>query len=381
MSRPFVETATEKTKAKGGANDAHVSSLDGVRCFAFLGVFAWHALQEKSFSWLAYYGALGVQVFFALSGFLIGGILLGLREIEGAGLGDKLRIFYIRRSLRIFPLYYLVLVLLLLLERSGIDWIGGSQYFIWNALYLTNIKTAFGGIQAGGVAHFWTLSVEEHFYLVAPLLMLTLSVRSLSWLCVLSWLLAAVGRIVCVAVGRPEAVHLSPMQFDCMTVGIAAAIYQAQGQFLGLGQLVVQRIVRWSAFLLIPVLMLRRIPGDFGVYSSFFLEHWTLSTASAGLFLYLWQKPKSRLAQFLTLGPLPYLGKISYGLYVFHLPCLVMSGFLFPFLPSGRSIAALAMTVCLAAISYRFFESPINDLKRYFSYRTLVQPRPEPVRV
>lgn len=120
------------------------------------------------------------------------------------------------------------------------------------------------------MAHFWTLSVEEHFYLVAPLLMLTLSVRSLSWLCVLSWLLAAVGRIVCVAVGRPEAVHLSPMQFDCMTVGIAAAIYQAQGQFLGLGQLVVQRIVRWSAFLLIPVLMLRRIPGDFGVYFEFF---------------------------------------------------------------------------------------------------------------
>lgn len=369
-----MTTTRDNTQATEGSDGTHVASLDGIRCVAFLGVFAWHALQHnRLLSPIAKYGALGVQVFFVLSGFLIGGILIGLRDIQGATLGAKLKIFYARRSLRIFPLYYLTLILLVLLEWSGVDWIGGSQYFLWNAAYLTNVKMFLGGMGAGGIAHFWTLSVEEHFYLVAPLLMLTMSLRGISLLCVASWIFAAAGRVFFHAIGQESGEFLSPMQFDCMTVGIAVAIYQSKGEFLGIGKVGMQGLFRWTGRLIVPLLLLRLIPSPAAQFFGLFFEQWTLSFAVSGLLVSLWNEPKSRIARLLSLGPLPYLGKISYGLYVFHLPSLVMAAALFSFMPRGNAIPAFAMTLGLAMLSYRFVESPINDLKRYFSYRSLRQ--------
>lgn len=369
-----MKKTRDETKATDGSDGAHVASLDGVRFVAFLGVFAWHALQHnRLLGSVAKYGALGVQVFFVLSGFLIGAILLGLRDIETATLGAKLKIFYARRSLRIFPLYYLTLILLVGLEWAGVEWIGGSQYFFWNAAYLTNVKLFLGDMGAGGLAHFWTLSVEEHFYMVAPLLMLTMSVRNLSLLCVASWLFAGAGRVFFHSIGRDNGILLSPMQFDCMTVGIAVALLQTKGEFLGLHQAAAHRLFRVAAWALGPILLLRFVPGAAATYFGLFFEQWVLSVAVSGLLVSLWTRPKSVIARVFSFGPMPYLGKISYGLYVFHLPCLVISAALFTFMPHGNAIPAFVMTVALAMLSFRFFESPINDLKRHFSYRSLRQ--------
>ena len=92
-------------------------------------------------------------------------------------------------------------------------------------------------------------------------------------------------------------------------------------------------------------------------------DNFVVATASVGLILVLWRSTSPVLARTFTIGPLPYLGRISYGLYIFHLPCLVLVSEYLDFLPIGQMIPAFAMTVGLAALSWRFVEAPANRLK------------------
>jgi peptidoglycan/LPS O-acetylase OafA/YrhL len=131
------------------------------------------------------------------------------------------------------------------------------------------------------------------------------------------------------------------------------------------------KIFSWSLGLLVPVLALRLVSGPIPTYLGLLIEQWILSVAVAGSLVFLWNNPKSQAARLLAKEPMPYLGKISYGLYVFHLPCLVASSVIFSFMPRGNAIPALAMTIGISMLSWRFFESPINDLKRHFSYSRL----------
>ena len=356
----------------------HVRSLDGLRFFAFLAVFVLHAYQgNKHLSRVVGYGGLGVSVFFVLSGFLIGGGLLEVRRVAQSPLRSSVRPFYIRRALRIFPLYYMALGLLLLLQWAGEDAVGGSDLLPWNLTYTTNVKFYVDGNVGGSLAHLWSLSVEEHFYLIAPLVILTLTTRQLSWVCVGTWIAAAAGRMFFWWNGDYIIGVLSPFPFDCLTVGIAAAIVQAEGNFLGVGRDTVLRISRWALAAAVVVLLLRqfqdqRIAGLLGQG----FENITVSLAVAGLVLSLWTSAATRSASFLAVTPLPYLGRISYGLYVFHLPCLVLAAVWFSFLPFGHAVPALAMTIGLAALSWRFVEGPINAQKRRFP---MLPPESRPV--
>jgi peptidoglycan/LPS O-acetylase OafA/YrhL len=346
----------------------HVRSLDGVRFFAFFGVFVFHALQgnAKLGPWAAH-GALGVQVFFVLSGFLIGDILLGLRERTSLPLGHRLRTFYVRRALRIFPLYYLVLVLIALLPSIGITVIGGRDVFWWNAAYLTNVAIYLGR-GFGGQSHFWSLAVEEHFYLIAPLLMLTVPLRRLTLAFVVTWIACAALR--CYDGPDTRSLEwLSPMQFDCMTVGIAAAMLERQGTFLGVGLEGAMKLAKASAALALVIMGLAHLHVAGARFVEHVAEQWLVSVASAGLILSLWNSESSAWARFFSLRPLAYLGKISYGLYVFHLPIIVIvTTSLENVMKHGSAIPALAVTILVSMISWRLFESPINDLKRHFPY-------------
>jgi peptidoglycan/LPS O-acetylase OafA/YrhL len=134
--------------------DGHRQQMDGLRFVAFLCVFAYHALGESFRA-----GGLGVDLFFALSGFLITRILL-LNESERPA--RDLGVFYARRVLRIFPLYYGVLVLFLIR--------GQLSYPLWQFLYAQNfLSFSQGALVKPG--HFWTLCVEEQFYLTYPLIL------------------------------------------------------------------------------------------------------------------------------------------------------------------------------------------------------------------
>lgn len=363
----------EAPSPQAGVGAQHVRALDGLRFFAFLAVFVFHSLHNNGSALIrtiVSYGALGVQVFFVLSGFLIGRILIELREQRSVSLGERLRTFYIRRALRIFPLYYLALGLLLCLPLVGINEVGGSRHFFWNAAYLTNLKMFLDGQGMGSISHFWSLAVEEHFYMIAPLLLLSVGIRPLSIGLVSLWLGCAATRGWLAMNGPEFGEMLSPVQFDCLTVGVAAAIVETKGSFLGVDRAQALRAALLCGIACVPVFALRHLASGPVLLFGAAVEHWLFSVATAGLVLLLWSASSPSLTRLMTFEPFTYLGKISYGLYVFHFPCLLLAYvWLSPYMSHGTALWGLLLTVVLSVCSWRLFESPINDLKRFFPYR------------
>jgi peptidoglycan/LPS O-acetylase OafA/YrhL len=229
-----------KPHAAKPSDAGHNHALDGLRFFAFLLVFFFHALQYSPWgNWpVIRFGFLGVPIFFVLSGFLIGGILLDLKDKQRPdfGLGAKLRTFYIRRSLRIFPVYYLFIgVLAVQLAMSGRADPVASDSFFWHLTYLTNFRSFFVGMDHIRQGHFWSLAVEEHFYLLAPLVVLLLRPRTLARLLGGVILAVAAARYAIYASDSARDFWvLSPMQFDLLGLGIATAIIERKGRYLGI---------------------------------------------------------------------------------------------------------------------------------------------------
>ena len=144
------------------ARVSHMPQLDGLRALAVLMVVVHHYVEG---GWgLA--ANLGVKLFFVLSGFLITSILLRSRSQSGAAGWNRwraVRNFYARRFLRIFPLYYLVVALAAILDVEPT-----REYLAWLLTYTLNLKMAAQGWYIDHFAHFWTLSIEEQFYLIWP---------------------------------------------------------------------------------------------------------------------------------------------------------------------------------------------------------------------
>jgi peptidoglycan/LPS O-acetylase OafA/YrhL len=142
--------------------------LDAVRTIAVTMVIATHWEPRATTFW--FNGGFGVKLFFVVSGFLITGILLDARN-KAERLGFRrtavLKSFYARRFLRIFPLFYATLVLTFLLGVPAV-----REFIWWLIAYLGNVLLALRGVWLDGIAHFWSLAVEEQFYLVWPVLML-----------------------------------------------------------------------------------------------------------------------------------------------------------------------------------------------------------------
>ena len=168
-----VETVQHADPMKG-----HIPALDGLRGLAILLVLMIHfccltgvvprTTLDVLFLKFASIGWCGVNLFFLLSGFLITGILFDTKSSS-----NRMKNFYARRTLRIFPLYYGVLTLwFLVLPAFNLDgtvrsW--PSQQKVWVWLYAVNWGLIWGGHQFGVMEHFWSLAVEEHFYLLWPL--------------------------------------------------------------------------------------------------------------------------------------------------------------------------------------------------------------------
>jgi peptidoglycan/LPS O-acetylase OafA/YrhL len=364
----------------------HNRALDGLRFFAFLLVFFFHALQWSPWGqWpIIRFGYLGVPIFFVLSGFLIGGILLDLKDKTrpGFGLGAKLKTFYIRRALRIFPVYYLfigILAVLLVLSRRPDPVMNDS--FFWHLSYLTNFRSFAVGMDRIRQGHFWSLAVEEHFYMLAPLVVLLVKPRTL--------VLLLAGVILAVAGARAMIDHsgssrdfwvLSPMQFDLLGLGIATAIIERKGQFAGIGA----RGLRWLGiggaifFVLFIAHYYRPVHGTGGLFATF--GPISLGLATAALVLTLWQWPTWFLSRILAFRPFAYFGQISYGLYLFHPNCLGWSSHSYGTYNLTNALVGLAITLAVAMLSWHVFEKPINDLKNRFVYaekRAIAQPSGE----
>ena len=366
---------------------AHYPGLDGLRGIAILTVVA-HNLQllqdpEGSFGraveWGLDRGWIGVQLFFVLSGFLITGILLDSQKAP-----NYFKSFFARRALRIFPLYFLALaVLFLLLPALGampaaLVATPSQQLPFW--LYVSNWTQPFG-FNGGTVTHFWSLAVEEQFYLLWPFLLRNRSATATLRLSLAVAVASLLIRLVLLDLHvRPQAIYMfSVCRMDALALGGAMAAacripacaawlrahframaWGAAGLGL-LGAVVTHGYPRLSALeesigYTILSLALALLVGGAAVADI---------VGGGGLFAALRNRG------------LRLVGKYSYAVYVFHRPVSDLLGarYLEGLLPrpdvsvmSTLIYLAAALAVCLglAALSYRFIERPFLKLKSRF---------------
>jgi peptidoglycan/LPS O-acetylase OafA/YrhL len=376
-------------EAPAERSERHVKALDGIRAISILWVMAFHftnadyasggVLQRFVGAWLQE-GWIGVHLFFVLSGFLITGILYD--SLHGA---HFFRNFYARRTLRIFPLYYAALfVLLALTPLLHLNWHG--RWWVW-ALYLQNLPLSQSDHLSASVAivHFWTLAVEEQFYLVWPLVVfLVRDIKKLIWLSlglatfsvVLRWWLPHTGMQII------DVRTLMPCQADSLLIGGAAALglrTSARLRLLAAGPWLL-----FASLLALTALVLRQGTFDWRADMPLFtLGLLFLATASAGLILWAMQ-PTTWLAQTLEWRPMLFIGKYSYGIYVIH---FLLAGCIDPLRKVvnahthqkilGVLVPAVvvgALSIAMAYASYELFEKRFLLLKRHFEYSKQAKP-------
>ena len=334
----------------------HKPQLDGLRFLAFLAVFFFHARPGR-YSW----GPEGVRIFFALSGFLITRILI---QGESGDLRTDLKRFYIRRTLRIFPLYYAVVAWL---------WVGGLLTGVWWYLtYTYNVRAYLLRDWGGPVGHFWTLCVEEQFYLLYPLaLLLTPSRLRLAMLVALLVGSKAFQAHAHARLSIPWSGFLLPYCGEFLIWGCLAGLIELRTKpgrwegslalFVGVALLLTCRTrPEWLASGpgMLPIL---------GSLSGF-------AMGSALIVFGLWRTSNPWIVGPLAFRPVAYLGKISYGLYIYHL--LVIERDWLSYLPESylfrfrEPYGELGVTIAIASASWRFFEQPINRLKDRLTTRS-----------
>lgn len=341
--------------------------LDGVRAIAVLIVIAFHFWQSFSVGQngivgkMAVWGQTGVDLFFVLSGFLITGIL-----IDSKGSTGFLRNFYARRILRIFPLYYATLAVFyfvppLLGNAASVPW----TKTIWYWLYLQNIADTLQFASAVGPGHFWSLAVEEHFYLFWPLLVMRLSTKHL-FSCIGAGVFISIATRVLLEGHGFSSFYFTLARLDGLGIGGAIAIYiRACGGLTAIAPLV-RKVFLSLAVLLVAA---QQIVGGAGLVSIQIVKGTLIALVYACLIILLLERNFGSTVDRMLCGTtIGSIGKYSYGMYVLH-----------PFVLSGMkrmsmnytvtSLAfAIAITYLAAWISWQCLEKHFLRLKRFFQY-------------
>jgi len=320
---------------------------------------------------VAAYGWIGVDLFFVLSGFLITGILLDAKGEEGYFLN-----FYARRILRIWPVYFALLFVVLVVvphfHPAAHQFLKFSPWYY--VLFLQNLFRFPDYVPALGPT--WSLGVEEQFYLVWPLLIAILPRRAFPWLVALALLASPFVRFAVFHFTRDWlfVYVLTFCRADGLLVGAGLAYWVRSDSF---SEARLFAFGRWSMGLTaLPILWIfSRSISARGQESV--LTYSFLALAFGGL-ISLALTPRSMvLRRLLRLPALQYVGKISYGLYVIHKPIYMLFEntrfYSLMHLPGTlwlnkliTFIAEASLATLAASLSWRFFESPVLRLKRYF---------------
>lgn len=348
---------------------SYIPQFDGLRALSILAVFIAHSefLRSLPGAVILEYGRIGVDLFFVLSGFLITGILL-----DSKGSSHYFRNFYIRRALRIWPLYYLILLIIYLLTSQFLPQMKDGNVWLYFTVYIQNLflqlKIPYG------LEPTWSLAVEEQFYMTWPLLVFLLKKRTLAAILPCLVFISLVLRVVGHQHGAPlKFVHnFTLCRMDAISLGSLAAIWlrsstctvtrwrQLAGWFLavGLTGIAIARILLNQQSTIVSYTFIAIV----------FVGFLGLALVS--------DPDRSFLGRLLTLRPLRYTGRISYGLYLLHMPLfLLLSGFIqeHPILtkhPNLRNVlsalAQFTLAFLVATVSWKFFELPLLRLKRFF---------------
>jgi len=350
--------------------------LDGLRFYAFLGVFIFHTLPGQAafyrglhlpLPWLwaavARSGGAGVDLFFVLSAFLITSLLLREQRQKGE---ISLRWFYIRRILRIWPLYFVVVSLGIVLAHTMASQSLPWYYVAGYVLFAGNWVHAVFGHPRSVCSPLWTVSIEEQFYLIWPALMMMLERRGMIIAGFATFLLATASQAAIALAGLSGGYiyYGSASRCDSLALGVLLALFANRLPALThriRWLLVGSGLIGWvvsSAWLVDQ-------PGP--VSARMALGRLIVSLAS-GAILYGCLYSSSKL---LRGSLIVSLGKISYGLYLLHLVGLLIAQSLFHPAWGWQLLATKAlgfvMTVILAFASYRWIESPFLRMKDRFA--------------
>jgi len=317
-------------------------------------------------------GYLGVDLFFVISGFLITGILLRARSAIGSTTTAVTVIgrFYGRRALRIFPVYWL---LLLVLAIAGVPPV--REEFWWMFLYAWNLRLADIASWPGHVSHFWSLAVEEQFYLAWPLLVLLLPLRQVPVAIAATCVLGPLYRLF-----APSPWHATVLLPACVDVlGIGALL--AWLHHTTPADSAARR--RFTAVAL--ALGLAGTAVHLALYlrdAAAWFTAWPLArTSCALLFAGLVDRAatgfKGTAGRVAEWQPLVFIGMISYGIYLLHpltatlLRLHRFTGSMPTDAPVMFFLLQVSLTIGLAAASWYLLEKPVNSLRRHLPY-----PRP-----
>ncbi|MCA9127215.1 MAG: acyltransferase [Planctomycetales bacterium] len=359
----------------------HIPQLDGVRGLAILIVTLYRFSKEipvdstigRALHSFFALGDRGVDLFFVLSGFLITGILLDARGTDGF-----FRNFFARRSLRIFPLYFLSLLLFL----AATQWTGPfqgiyqqaseNQFYLWT--YLANVKMSIEGAWCFGyLDHFWSLAVEEHFYFIWPIIIFCCTPRTALKFALILALTSAVSRTLFAAISDNGVAPnvLSIFRFDALLIGSALAIQIRQSNGL--------KSLRLPALGLFPICALIGVTLTVLDKRVLAVGHtvWPVLWACVCVWL-LTGSSRSLLSKFFNSPALRNLGKYSYAMYVFQSPLIPLAASII----SAETLATwtgnlvlanliymatmFALTYGAALISWHLIEKHFLALKRWF---------------
>lgn len=355
----------------------YYKQLNGFRClFVFL-VLIEHLLPHWVYQHLET-GSLGVNLFFVLSGFLIGESLL-LEKVKTTSIRKSLYNFFAKRTLRIFPLYYLVILLYGLFFTTG-------NILGWNLLYATNfLLSIHPEMMRPEFAHLWSLCVEEQFYLFFPFLVFFLPFRFIKPFLIIAILSAVCLRFTITAIGiwnyENIAYTLLPACFDCLLGGVALA-YLKCFNYDALSNFFKKKYWTKSIIILLLIsLLLLKIQSSEVLKITFF----RFNSALLGILLIGYSVMvgfSGTLKRLLENKVVSYLGKISYGIYLFHPFIKQIYYHLLPvekLLTVVRYIPKLEFniylvhfvlitffTIIISTISYELYERQFLKLKRFF---------------
>lgn len=349
----------------------HYPGLDALRGIAIILVILFHYFLFFRIGWI------GVDLFFVLSGFLITSILLRERDHK-----FYFRNFYLRRILRIFPLYYLVLIIFFAAapiafsqKDSSSTYSYYTQNQLWFWLYFQNWLMIKKGMPPEPyLQHFWSLAIEEQFYIVWPFLVFFVrKISHLKAMLIAILLLAFILRFIfwkTLPQYAGQNYYNSFTRMDTLGAGALLALIVNGGKKIP-GSFITISTVAFAGLIAASWILYRNVDYDNPLFT-------TIGYSVSALFFmsmcFLALHENTWIAKVYFLKP---IGRISYGLYVFHLPVFlvvssILNARLAPYFPSDTLLHLVTAVICIAitfitsAISYKFFELPLLRLKNKF---------------